>query len=83
MTISHIQAAVIKYAAVSCAATDTEKEELAEYVVVRLVPVHISWTLNVPVLPSPGTKEKVKVLVAVVFEVLMTKTWVPRDDRPE
>ena len=42
MTVSYIHAAVIKYATVSCAATDTEKEELAEYVVARLVPVHIS-----------------------------------------
>lgn len=57
----------------SCAATLTEKVPVEGYVPERLVPVHISYTFQVPV-PSPGMVENVNCLVAVLDDVLMMKT---------
>lgn len=74
---------VIKYAAVSWAATPTLKVVEAVYVPDRSVPAHMSCTLKFPEVPNPGTAEKVNCLVAVADEVLIMNTWTPLLDAPE
>lgn len=72
----------MRYAAVSCAATLTEKLAVAAYVPDTSVPVHISWTLKLPEVPRPGTLDSVNCLVAALADVLMIKTWAPFDEVP-